>query len=178
MLQLIKHNKTFFLLFIWTLANILTASFSELYTDEAYYWVYTLFPAWGYFDHPPMTAWMIQAGYSLFENEFGVRFIAILFSTGFIYFLYKLTPKKNQPIYWYIIFSIFPLHFFGFLAVPDTAFLFFSGLFFFIFKKYLEKNNLSHTVILGIVIALLFYSKYHAVLVVFFSVLALSLIHI
>lgn len=172
MRTLFNHNKAFFLLFLWTLANVLTALFSELYTDEAYYWVYTQFPAWGYFDHPPMTAWMIQAGYSIFQNEFGVRLVAIMFSTGFVYFLYKLTPSKNQTTYWYIIFSIFPLHFFGFLAVPDTPFLFFSGLFFYVFKKYLEKDSLTNTVLLGIVIALLFYSKYHAVLVVFFTVIA------
>ena len=172
MLQAIKNNRLFTLLFLWTLANVLTASFSELYTDEAYYWVYTQFPAWGYFDHPPMTAWMIQAGYSLFANEFGVRLLSIIFSTGFIYFLYKLSPKQNHTSYWFIIFSIFPLHFFGFLAVPDTPFLFFSGLFFYVFKQYLEKDSAKNTILLGIVIALLFYSKYHAVLVVFFTVLA------
>lgn len=173
MIEVLKKHKTAFLLSIWTVLNLLTAAFSELYTDEAYYWVYTQFPAWGYFDHPPMTAWMIQGGYWLFENEIGVRLIAVLFSTGFIYMLYKLSPQQNdQNLFWFIVFSIFPLHLFGFLAIPDTPFLFFSGLFFYIFKRYLEKDSIQNTLLMGVVIACLFYSKYHAVLLVLFTVLA------
>lgn len=29
------------------------------YLDEAYYWVWALNPDWSYYDHPPMTAWII-----------------------------------------------------------------------------------------------------------------------
>jgi 4-amino-4-deoxy-L-arabinose transferase-like glycosyltransferase len=33
--------------------------------DEAYYWTWSLHPAYGYTDHPPMVAWLITAGRSL-----------------------------------------------------------------------------------------------------------------
>src|SRR5574342_803708 len=31
----------------------------DLYTDEAYYWLWSTRPAAGYFDHPPMVAWLV-----------------------------------------------------------------------------------------------------------------------
>ena len=36
--------------------NLLQAGFTTLNNDEAYYWMYSKFLAWGYFDHPPMIA--------------------------------------------------------------------------------------------------------------------------
>ena len=37
------------------------AGLLPLSADEAYYWLWSLHPAWGYFDHPPMIAWLIRA---------------------------------------------------------------------------------------------------------------------
>ena len=34
----------------------------DLYADEAYYWMWSRRLATGYFDHPPMVAWLIRAG--------------------------------------------------------------------------------------------------------------------
>ena len=34
---------------------------TDTYFDEAYYWQWAQHLAWGYFDHPPMIAWMIAA---------------------------------------------------------------------------------------------------------------------
>ncbi len=47
----------------------------DLYADEAYYWMWSLRPATGYFDHPPMVAWLIRAGTTLLPGELGVRIL-------------------------------------------------------------------------------------------------------
>ena len=44
----------------------------ELYADEAYYWTWSLRPAFGYFDHPPMVAYLAWLG-SLLPGEAGLR---------------------------------------------------------------------------------------------------------
>ena len=44
---------------IWGIANVITSGASELSDDEAYYHMYALNLAWGYFDHPPITALLI-----------------------------------------------------------------------------------------------------------------------
>jgi len=51
----------------------------ELLPEEAYYWNYAQHPALGYLDHPPMVAWLISLGTSLFgHNPAGVRLGAAL----------------------------------------------------------------------------------------------------
>ena len=64
------------------LLNLLQASFTELLYDEAYYWYYAQNPAWGYFDHPPMVAWMIALGGLFLKGELGVRLLSCLMGTG------------------------------------------------------------------------------------------------
>lgn len=46
----------------------------ELLPEESYYWNYAQHPALGYLDHPPMVAWLIRCGITLFgSNGAGVR---------------------------------------------------------------------------------------------------------
>ena len=59
---------------IWWCANLLEAGFTELANDEAYYHLFAERLAWGYFDHPPMTALLVWLGEHLFGGELGVRF--------------------------------------------------------------------------------------------------------
>ncbi|QJB40690.1 hypothetical protein HF324_23770 [Chitinophaga oryzae] len=47
-----RQYKNLFLL-TWVVLGLLQACFSELWDDEAYYWVYSRHMDWGYFDHPP-----------------------------------------------------------------------------------------------------------------------------
>ncbi len=49
-----------FLLGTLLILNLIQAANTELLDDESYYWAYSRFPAWGYFDHPPMIAVMIR----------------------------------------------------------------------------------------------------------------------
>src|SRR4249920_2282829 len=42
------------LLLAWSAINVWQAAQLELINDEAYYWMFSRFPDWGYFDHPPM----------------------------------------------------------------------------------------------------------------------------
>ena len=65
-------------LVLWGILNLVQARFTQLNNDEAYYWMYSKYLAWGYFDHPPMIALMIKIGYLLFHNELGVRLIIVL----------------------------------------------------------------------------------------------------
>src|SRR4051794_13538059 len=88
------------------LLNLIQSRYTELLDDESYYWAYSRFPAWGYFDHPPMIAIMIRAGYFLFKNEFGVRFLSVLFSILSLYIIGLLINRRNDKLFLAIIFSI------------------------------------------------------------------------
>ena len=41
---------------VWWACNLLQAGLTELANDEAYYHMFAERLAWGYFDHPPVTA--------------------------------------------------------------------------------------------------------------------------
>ncbi len=64
-----------------TLARFALAPFIPLAFDEAYYWRWSTHFAYGYFDHPPLVAWLIRAGTAIAgDNEFGVRLVPMLLS--------------------------------------------------------------------------------------------------
>lgn len=164
----------FWLLLGWTMLNIIQASTLELQADEAYYWLYSRYLAWGYFDHPPMVALFIRIGDSIMHNELCLRLLTVLSSTLSIYILW-LTLKKyavDALGFALVVSGIFIFHIYGFTATPDAPLFLFTTLFYYLYQRYLEKENIWLTVGLALVVAALFYSKYNAVLVVGFTVLA------
>src|SRR5688572_11474132 len=62
-----------------TVARFAIAPFVPLAFDEAYYWRWSTNLAWGYFDHPPMIAWIVRVGTEIAgHNEFGVRLLPLI----------------------------------------------------------------------------------------------------
>ncbi len=152
--------------------NFLQSAYTVLLNDEAYYWVYSRFLDWGYFDHPPMIALLIKAGYALFQNEFGVRFFIVILNTLTLICIYKLLPKPDPKIFYGLAFSIALLQVGGFIAVPDIPLIFFVALFFLVYKNFIAGPNYRNTIMLGIVMNCMLYSKYHAVLIVLFTLIS------
>ncbi len=157
---------------LWLLLGIFQAGLTELQDDEAYYWVFSKYLDLGYFDHPPMTAVLVKMGYAIFPNELGVRLFPLILNVLSLFIIEKLTEKKNPFLFYGIALSIAILQVSGFNAVPDIPLIFFTALFFLCYKTFLAKSSLRNTLLLGISIALLFYTKYHAVLIVLFTLLS------
>lgn len=166
-----NHHRIFFYGLLLVL-GLIQASLTELLDDEAYYWVYSRFPGWGYFDHPPMIAWLIKAGYALFPNELGVRLFPLLLNILTPVLIEKLIRPKNYFLFYTIVLSIAAMQLMGFSAVPDIPLLFFTALFFCCYKNFLAQASLKNTLFLGATAALLLYSKYHGVLILFFTLLS------
>lgn len=164
-----KKRFIWILLIVWFILSIVGAAFIQLYSDEAYYWAYSRFMQWGYFDHPPMVALMIRAGYELFQNELGVRLFSVILITLTIWILFRLSKVENQKLFALLIFSIFPFHLFGLTSMPDSPLLFFTALFFLVYERYLEDDSTKIALILGVVMSLMLYSKYQSVLVILFT---------
>lgn len=166
-----KHHRLLFYS-TWLILALAQSASTELIADEAYYWVYSRFPDWGYFDHPPMIAVLIRSGYAIFHNELGVRLICALLSTLTILIIELLIDRKNPFLFYSIVLSIGVLQIAGFLAVPDTPLLFFTAVFFYTYHRFIEKTNWQNSLLLGIAISLLFYTKYHGLLIVLFAFLS------
>ncbi len=172
-----KLPKTFlYLLSAFFILNLLQAHFTELIYDEAYYWYYSQNMAWGYFDHPPMVALMVKISGLLFQGELGVRLVSVLMSTSTLALLWHLIDdvRKDHHIlpFFVLAFSMTLLNAYGFLTLPDTPLLFFTACFLWCYKKFIERPGLGLAVLMGLSMAALMYSKYHAVLVIFFVILS------
>jgi hypothetical protein len=168
---ILQHHKKIFY-GAWLLLNLVQSAATGLIDDEAYYWVYSRFPEWGYFDHPPMVAILIRAGYSIFANELGVRLLFAIMSTVAVWMIEKLLPQKDDLLFYTLMLAMGLLQIGGIIAIPDTPLLFFTVLYFYLYKKFTEAPNIRIAVLLGITMALLLYSKYHGVLIIFFSLMA------
>jgi hypothetical protein len=171
----LQSNKTiWYFLLAWTILNIIQAYTLELHADEAYYWLYSRFLDWGYFDHPPMVALFIRFGDSIMHNELGLRILTITVSTASIYILWLILKKynTNAKLFIVVISCMFMVHMYGFTTTPDAPLFFFAVVFYYFYQRYIDDDSWALALILGVVVACLLYSKYHAVLLIGFTVLA------
>ncbi|MEM9649881.1 MAG: glycosyltransferase family 39 protein [Bacteroidota bacterium] len=172
-----RFPKLFLLLLtVLLILNLVQAAFTELIYDEAYYWYYAQNLDWGYFDHPSMVALMIKISSVFFNGELGVRFMSCLLSVGTYLLLWELVnhPKKKEYVihFFLLVFSMTLMNAYGFFTLPDTPLLFFTALFLLLYKRFLASPSVWVTLLLGLTMAALMYSKYHAALVILFVFLS------
>ena len=181
-------------IFIWFVINLLQGIFTEIQEDEAYYALYGEHLAWGYFDHPPMVGLMTFLSSVLFSGTLGVRFFTIIASCLSLLVIWLVaidqpfdktkvvepveTPSfsdrpfdklrdlspSNILLFFILAFSIVMFNIYGFVTTPDVALILFSALFLFVYQRYLSDNSWKNAMLLGILMALMIYSKYHAFL--------------
>ena len=164
-----------FWLGIWWLCNVVQAGFSQLANDEAYYHMFAEHLAWGYFDHPPMTALLVWLGEHLFGGELGVRFFFTLLQPLYLWVLWRLVrpadaSRRDAVLFCMIAASTLMLQLCGFIAVPDGPLLFTAALFLGAFRRFTEERR-GAWIWLGVTMAMMAYSKYHGALVVLFALL-------
>jgi hypothetical protein len=164
----------FIFLGIWALLNLIQAAFVQVHADEAYYWMYSRFLDWGYFDHPPMVALFIKTGDAIYGSALGLRLLTVLTSTLSVYFLWQILKPYGLNITLFILLfgSVVLFHVYGFITTPDAPLAFFTVLFFYVYRCYEREDNWKWALLLALVIACLLYSKYHAILVLFFTVIS------
>ena len=86
-----------FVVFAITVVRLLwiASGTTDLYPDEAQYWLWSLTPDWGYYSKPPVVAWLIAATTHLAgnDNELSVRLAAPLLHFGAAIMIYQLTQR-------------------------------------------------------------------------------------
>ena len=161
---------------VWWIANLVQAGFTELANDEAYYHMFAERLAWGYFDHPPVTALLVWAGERLFGGELGVRFFFTVLQPLYLWILWRLirpadAGRRDAALFVVVSAATLMLQLYGFIAVPDGPLMFTTALFLLTFKWFSE-NRRRAWLWMGIAMALMAYIKYHGALVVLFALAA------
>src|SRR6478735_4081876 len=97
-MEYFKSNKKglfFLLLASWLLLNLLQAIYTEVNSDEAYYFLYGKHLDWGYYDHPPMVALMAHISSWFFNGNLGLRFITVLLQIPTLILIWLQLDKKD-----------------------------------------------------------------------------------
>jgi 4-amino-4-deoxy-L-arabinose transferase-like glycosyltransferase len=107
--------------------RLVVAAVTPLTEDEAYYRLWSLRPDVGYYDHPPMVAWLIWAGRQVAgDTPLGVRLMSILATTLTSLLAFDLARVAGlgkrvavRGAIW--LSATFLVGIGGVLAVPDAA---------------------------------------------------------
>lgn len=170
-------NLTYFLL-ITSIIKLIFIALIPITPQEAYYWYYSKNPDFSYFDHPPMAAYSILLGTTLWgDNSFGVKFMAVvwsvatqllLFATAKRFFSISENPDKTESKAFLVV-LIYNITIFANLysttVVPDTPLLFFWLLCIYSIQEYFTTHQNKFWILAGIALGLGMLSKYSMVLI-------------
>src|SRR5438132_8578671 len=98
-----------FLLFALTAYRFWFATRLELVPDEAYYWLWSKHLAASYRDKGPAIGWTVALGTQLFgDTVFGIRFFAVVLSTGIGWFLFLLARRMydDRVALWCLLMAV------------------------------------------------------------------------
>jgi 4-amino-4-deoxy-L-arabinose transferase-like glycosyltransferase len=155
-----------------TILRLIYVNFVPLLPQEAYYWKYAKNLALSYFDHPPMTAYII-AFFTWIGGDkiFFIRFGSILLSVGLMIIIYTITKRLFLNQKWAVltviainctvIFSIGSTIF-----TPDVPLLFCWALIIYCLVRLQESNHWIWWYVAGMALGVGLLSKYTAVLII------------
>lgn len=168
----------FTLLFL-SAASILYNAFLPLHGDEAYYWLWSHRLQTGYYDHPPMIAWLIALSNYVSEAEWGVRLVnvaAMATAAGVIYTLTAQLKDKRTATWGVLIFaSVILVHAGYTIVTPDSPLILFWSLALLATGRVITRGATRDFALAGAAIGLMMLSKYTAILYVFALLLFMAL---
>lgn len=163
-----------FLIAAIAIANLVALLAVGTHTDEAFYWLWSERLAWGYYDHPPMIAWLVRLFTTFFgDNGAAIRIPAYLTWIAVMILSYDLASRmfpdrKAAPALAILVLAGAPLFQFGsHIITPDVPFVLFSTLGYYLFYRALVEDRTSTWILAGIAVGATALSKYNAILIPF-----------
>src|SRR5271170_416494 len=89
--------RTALLLTTVTLARLAVIATTEIANGEAYYYVWSRFPSWSYYDHPPLVAWLTWLTTQFSHSSFAIRLGPVICSSLFGFLVYRLAERLFSP---------------------------------------------------------------------------------
>jgi len=152
------------------LLRLLWSGAVELAPDEAYYWTWSQIPDWGYFDHPPLLAWLIRGSTALLgDHEVAVRLPTVILGSltqGLLFIAARdLWAGPRWGLVAVIMANATVLFSAGSsLATPDAPLIFFWLLALYVGARALDSGRLLHWLAAGAAVGLALQAKYSAAL--------------
>ena len=164
-------KSAYFIIVFLAIFSTFYNNFLPLHGDEAYYWMWSHHLQTGYFDHPPMIAYMIYMSNFISESEWGVRLVNVISLSISSLYIFKLSSEmfdEKTALNALLIFSSVILVHAGFIiTTPDSPLILFWSLTLYYSYKAIFEDKTKDYVLSGIFLGLMMLSKYTAVLFVF-----------
>lgn len=160
-----KPKNIWILIIISALVRLFFAATVELGNDEVYYRIFGLFPDWSYFDHPPLTAWLITLttlGADV-APEVCVRLGSVIIGTLNTYIIYRIAGQGRVGFAAALLYtgSLYASVILGTFILPDTPLSLFWLLSLWVFIRILPSREPSNLMLLaGVLVGLAMLSKY------------------
>src|SRR3954454_15069623 len=148
--------------------RLVSAAYTPLTFDEAYYWTWSKHLAGGYYDHPPMVAVLIRLGTLIAgDSELGVRLVSILLALPMSFALYRpaeiLFGSRRLAASATILLNVTLMAVVGTMIVtPDAPLLVASSFVLFYLAKVLATGRGAWWLAVGAAVGLALLSKYTA----------------
>jgi 4-amino-4-deoxy-L-arabinose transferase-like glycosyltransferase len=148
--------------------RLVAAAYTPLTFDEAYYWMWSKSLAGGYYDHPPMVAFVIRLGTLIAgDTELGVRLISILLALPMSWAVYHtaaiLFGSRRLASTSVILLNVTLMAAVGTMIVtPDAPLLVASSFVLFALAKVLQTGRGAWWLAVGAATGAALLSKYNA----------------
>src|ERR1700733_13397576 len=148
--------------------RLVSAAFTPLTFDEAYYWTWSKHLAGGYYDHPPMVGVLIRLGTLIAgDSELGVRLVSILLALPMSWAVYRtaeiLFGGQRVAATAAILLNVTLMAAVGTLIVtPDAPLLVAASFVLFFLAKVLETGQGAWWLAVGAAVGAALLSKYTA----------------
>ena len=165
------RSTIWFLIGLSLLLNLIALFATPLIPDEAYYWVWSERLQSGYYDHPPLIAWLIRLSTTLFGIEpWSVRLPAIASWFVGVWFAYRcswqLYGHRRFGLVAAAIWASLPITQGGFHVVtPDTALIIMVWVVYYLLLHTLISNRPYTWILSGLAIGVALVAKYTAIVV-------------
>jgi len=169
--EIFKDKTALLILGIGFVVRIIASIFVTPGIDEAYYGVCSFYPAWGFFDHPPIVAvtaglgrWL-SGSFSTLSLRFGA-ILLFLISAMLMYYIIRSLFNRKAAIFSILFLHTIPYFFVGMGAfvIPDNALGVFWLLFIVSILKVYQTQKGVWFLLSGVSLGFAMLSKYHALL--------------
>jgi hypothetical protein len=153
-----------------TVFRLLIAATTQIANGEAYYYVWSRFPSWSYYDHPPLVAWMAWLTTRFSHTDFWIRAGPVFCSALFGVLMYRLTERLFSPRAGFIavlVVTLLPVFFVTSYALnPESPLAPLWVLFLIVLEGMRRNDEPWRPVAAGLVVGAAFLAKYSGVLLV------------
>jgi hypothetical protein len=153
-----------------TVLRLVIIGVTGLSDTESYYYIWSRFPDWSYYDHPPLVAWMVALTTFASKSAFSARVGSVLCSAWMGALVYRLAARLFSPRAGFIaliVATVPPVLFFtSFLVNPENPLAPLWVLSLLLLDDLRSHDEWWRPSLLGLVIGTAFLAKYTAILMI------------